>query len=138
LHEIRIEIGGSRAGAGFFVGNIPRPLLEKKGEICEPANPFNTYAFTPKPLGTRYLLYSDKRGNMFMENEAQQIFELHEDRAPKLIPNKTVLDGILTRKLVCGGDERGNILVYHFLLTYLYFRFFYVIPSVSLQESTSG
>jgi len=83
-------------------------FLQEEGIHQELANPFNTYAFAPKPLGTRYLLYSDKRGNMFMENEAQQIFELNEDRAPKLIPEKTVLDGILTRKCARGGNERSN------------------------------
>jgi len=58
------------------------------------------YLVAPKPKGVRCLFYVDPMGNMFLENNTHErhIFKLNYDCAPQLIPNDTVLDGIIVRK----------------------------------------
>jgi hypothetical protein len=71
-------------------GNIPS--LESK-----------PYVVTPKPFGTRYLLYVDPSGEMLLENLTQHIFRIDDDHAIKMISSDgqpitdVILDGVVTR-----------------------------------------
>ena len=57
----------------------------------------------PKPHGTRYLLYVDPSGQIYLENYAQNIFRIDEDHTMKFISSDgqsvtdTILDGVITR-----------------------------------------
>ncbi len=57
----------------------------------------------PKPHGTRYLLYVDPSGQIYLENYAQNIFRIDEDHSVKFISSDgqsitdTILDGVITR-----------------------------------------
>ncbi len=110
VYKLKCEIGNRCYGnSKQFPGNTPVPLLEKKRGICHLAHPFNEpYVMSPKPLGVRYLLYADKHGDMFMENENQHIFKLDRGRTPQLIPKETVLDGVVARKLERDGGALNN------------------------------
>jgi hypothetical protein len=58
---------------------------------------------TPKPFGTRYLLYVDPSGEMLLENLTQHIFRIDDDHAIKMISSDgqpitdVILDGVVTR-----------------------------------------
>lgn len=60
------------------------------------------YVVRLKPEGPRYLLYADNEGNVYMENNARNLFEFDEDHALQIVdyrgqPMKnTLLDGIVT------------------------------------------
>ena len=57
----------------------------------------------PKPHGTRYLLYVDPYGQIYLENNAQNMFRIDEDHSMKFISSDgqsitdTILDGVITR-----------------------------------------
>ena len=57
----------------------------------------------PKPHGTRYLLYVDPYGQIYLENNAQNIFRIDDDHTMKFISSDgqsitdTILDGVITR-----------------------------------------
>jgi hypothetical protein len=57
----------------------------------------------PKPYGTRYLLYVDPYGQIYLENNAQNMFRIDEDHSMKFISSDgqsitdTILDGVITR-----------------------------------------
>ena len=67
------------------------------------------HVVAPKPLGVRYWLYVDPQGSTFMQSSRKHAFQLNLKRAPQLIPNDTILDGIVVRKLVRDGiDPNSN------------------------------
>ena len=68
------------------------------------------FVVAPKPLGIRYLLYVDSDGVMFMQNNTRHIFKVDQDLAPQFIPNDTILDGIVVKKLVRGegSNDEGD------------------------------
>ena len=66
------------------------------------------YLVTPKPEGVHYLLYINKYGRMFLENRANHIFKVDHYCAPQLIPKNTVLDGIVTRKIIRDEAIQNN------------------------------
>ena len=45
---------------------------------------------------------------MFLENRANHIFKVDHYCAPQLIPKNTVLDGIVTRKILRDGAIQNN------------------------------
>jgi hypothetical protein len=57
----------------------------------------------PKPHGTRYLLYVDPSGQIYLENYAQNIFRIDDDHTITFISSDgqsvtdTILDGVITR-----------------------------------------
>jgi hypothetical protein len=57
----------------------------------------------PKPHGTRYLLYVDPSGQIYLENYMHNIFRINEDNKIKFISSDgqsvtdTILDGVITR-----------------------------------------
>ena len=61
------------------------------------------YFVIPKPHGTRYLLYVDPYGQIYLENNAQNMFRIDEDHSMKFISSDgqsitdTILDGVITR-----------------------------------------
>ena len=58
------------------------------------------YVVAPKPLGVHYLLYVTRSGQVLMQNATEQIFKFDRKRAPQLLPARTILEGIVVRKIV--------------------------------------
>ena len=77
------------------------------------------YVVAPTPDGTRYLLYVDSSGDVYLENKAKNFFLVDKDRAIQLLsPDRsvlkdTVLDGYFVRPIVGQGiadpDARGRL-----------------------------
>lgn len=68
------------------------------------------YVVAPKPLGVRYLLWADVKGQIFMLNEGYHLFKIDEDRSRQLkIPTDTVLDGVVVRKRTRDGAVQGKL-----------------------------
>ena len=79
------------------------------------------YVAAPKPEGTRYLLYADLAGDVYLENQTLNFFLVDKDRAIKLLSHDrsvlkdTVLDGFFVRPIVCQSiadrdpDARGRL-----------------------------
>ncbi len=57
-----------------------------------------SYVMAAKPTGSRYLLYVDSSGQIFLENMSQHVFRVDNDLAVQMVTPDTVLDGTLTRK----------------------------------------
>ncbi len=66
------------------------------------------YVVAPKPLGIHYLLYVDPQGSMFMQKSTKRIFKVDQNCTPKLIPNDTILQGIVVRKIVRDNEAARN------------------------------
>ena len=104
--QIRLAVFNEGPREQFPV-NWPVSLNRDNINQLETDGPF---VVAPKPLGIRYLLYVDSDGVMFMQNNTQHIFKVDQDLAPRLIPNDTILDGIVVKKLVRGesSNDEGN------------------------------
>lgn len=91
-------------GGGFLPGNWPVSLSQDN--ITQLAS--NSYVVAPKPHGSRYFLYVDSVGDVYMENMKQNFFRLDSDRAVKLLSNDgkvlvdTILDGYIVRSSTGG------------------------------------
>ena len=59
----------------------------------------NPYVVAPKPFGTRYLLYIESAGDVFMENIKNNFFQLDAVKIVSLSSNDTVLDGYFARSI---------------------------------------
>ena len=76
------------------------------------------YVVTPKAAGTRFLLYVDSSGQIFMENMTKHIFHVKDDHAVKMISSDsqpifdTILDGILTRVKLSNPTETAGRLTF--------------------------
>ena len=67
---------------------------------------------SPKPLGDRYLLYKDSKGKIFLENQAQDFFQLDADLALQFVPVDTILEGIMVkRKAFREGSNRHTFFI---------------------------
>ena len=66
------------------------------------------YVVAPKPLGIHYLLYVDPQGRMFMRKSTKRIFKVDPNCAPQLIPNDTILEGVVVRKIVRDDGAAQN------------------------------
>jgi hypothetical protein len=95
--EIRNRLGNFAHGPrNFFPANWPVSLGKHNINVLS-----ENYVVRAKPQGPRYLLYIDEDGDIYMENNAQQIFRIDEEfviRFPSTIGGyvkDTVLDGIL-------------------------------------------
>ena len=106
VKKLKIKLGNLNHGPhNSFPVNKPVPLNKRHflpAEIIEP------YVVAPKPLGIHYLLYVNQEGKMYMENETQHIFELDQDRIVQKIPNDTVLEGIVVKKIVRDGAAQSS------------------------------
>lgn len=100
----------TRAPPGFLGMPVNWPFrlnLSNKEELKK-----ELYLVAPKPKGVRCLLYIDPIGNVFLENNTHErhIYKLDNDCAPQLIPNDTVLDGIVVRKNIARhGEAKGQL-----------------------------
>jgi hypothetical protein len=71
----------------------------------------------PRANGTRYLLYVDLAGQIYLENMSQHIFRLDDDRSFQMISSDgrpitdTVLDGIITREK-CTDNGKLTFLIH--------------------------
>jgi len=105
VQELRVRLGRSNHGPlDFFPVNWPvssNSLIIKQLEK-EP------FVVAPKPNGVRFLLYINSEGKMIMENMAQHFFKVDQDRALQVTATDTVLDGILTRKIISDGSPCLN------------------------------
>ncbi len=74
------------------------------------------YVVAPKPTGSRFFLYVDPSGDIFLENMTQHIFRVDQDHAIEMQSFDgrpiidTLLDGILTREKLDAADAscEGN------------------------------
>ena len=63
----------------------------------------NPYYVAPKPCGRRYMLYVGAKGEVFLEDHSQHVFQLQDEQKTQFLSRDgnsitdTVLDGILTR-----------------------------------------
>jgi len=99
----------NRSPSGFIGFPVKYPSQLKVGDIPK-LSKNKPFLVSPKPQGVHYLLYTDRHGTMFMENRAQHIFKVVEDGAPQLIPEDSVLEGIVARKIVReGATQKANL-----------------------------
>ncbi len=106
VRDVQIRLGAFNHGPGNrFPVNWPVSLNKKTMIHLKNAGPV---VVAPKPLGIRYLLYVDPKGKMFMENNSQHVFSVDSDRAPRLIPKDTILDGIMVKKIVRNGAAQNH------------------------------
>jgi hypothetical protein len=76
------------------------------------------YDVVPRAYGTRYLLYVDSAGQIYLENMSQHIFRVDDDHSINMVSSNgqpitdTVLDGVFTREKCAGrgknSDEGGK------------------------------
>ena len=100
VRQLQVRLGECAGGpTDFFPAMWSVNLLPENISILETEPHF----VIPKPCGTRYLLYVDPCGQIFLENNAQNIFRIDDDHAIKLISSDgqpitdTILDGKITR-----------------------------------------
>ena len=100
VRQLQVRLGQYAKGpTDFFPAMWPVNLSSENLSSLESKQ----YLVTPKPYGTRYLLYVDPSGQMFMENMTQHIFRVDDDHAIKMISSDgqpvtdVVLDGVVTR-----------------------------------------
>lgn len=95
--ELQIRLGRFNHGAlDFFPVNWPSSANSQNIKQLE-TDPF---VVSPTHVGTRFLLYIDQKGRIFMENIAQHIFKVDQDKAPRMTATDTVLEGIVTRMVI--------------------------------------
>ena len=96
VREIQCRLGECAKGpTDFFPAMWPVTLsTENIRFIAE--DPYDVIA---KVSGTRYLLYVDPSGQIFLENMTQHVFRVDQDRAVEIV-RETILDGIFTREKV--------------------------------------
>ncbi|XP_046655756.1 mRNA-capping enzyme-like isoform X2 [Daphnia pulicaria] len=76
-----------------------------------------SYDVVPRANGTRYLLYVDLAGQIYLENMSQHIFRLDDDRSFQIISSDgrpvtdTVLDGIITQEK-CTDNGKLTFLIH--------------------------
>jgi len=69
----------------------------------------DVYVVSPKPLGTRCLLWANLNGQIFLENEDTQLFKIDEALTGQLMIRKdTILDCVAVRKIVRDGTAQSN------------------------------
>jgi hypothetical protein len=100
VRELHVRLGEYAKGPkNFFPAMWPVKLSKEKLKLLETEKHF----VIPKPTGTRYLLYVDPSGQMFLENMTQNVFRIDGDHLIDLISSDgqsvtdTVLDGVVTR-----------------------------------------
>jgi mRNA capping enzyme, catalytic domain len=90
----------SRGPSDFFPANWPVSICLDNMQLLE-----QPYIVAPRVAGTRYLLYIDRLGDIYMENSTQQIFQVDErymvnfPLSGRSALKDTVLDGIFTQKI---------------------------------------
>ena len=104
VRDMHVLLGRYTKGPlNFFPGMTGISLSMKKIPMLES----EPYVVSPKPTGTRFLLYVNASGQIFMEKKTQQVFRvdtmkmLNCDGQPI---TDTVLDGFLTREKTNAGD----------------------------------
>jgi hypothetical protein len=109
VQDIHLRLGNfSHGPKDFFPVNWPVALdPENIHKLQQP------YVVTTRPPGPRYLLYIDQCGDIYLENNSQQIFQIDEEHTVHF-PGKhcrpltdTVLDGIITRRK-CSDDSSSE------------------------------
>jgi len=105
VRELQVRLGRFNHGAlNFFPVNWPASSNSRNIKLLE-TQPF---VVSPTPVGTRFLLYIDQKGRIFMENMAQHIFKVDQDKAPWMTSTDTVLDGIVTRMVIRDGSIQNK------------------------------
>ncbi len=100
VRQLQVRLGECAKGpTDFFPAMWPVNLSTENITSLES----EPYVVTPKPYGTRYLLYVNPSGEMFLENLTQHIFRIDDDHAIKMISSDgqsitdVILDGVVTR-----------------------------------------
>ena len=78
------------------------------------------YVVAPKPLGIHYLLYVDPQGGMFLQRSLKRIFKVDRNCAPQLIPNDTILEGVVVRKIDRDETTQNSNGRLTFVITYAF------------------
>jgi hypothetical protein len=108
VRQLHVRLGEFAKGPiDFFTALWPVTLSDENLSILasEP------YDVVPRAYGTRYLLYVDSAGQIYLENMSQHIFRVDDDHSINMVSSNgqpitdTVLDGVFT-KAKCPG--RGN------------------------------
>ena len=68
----------------------------------------NKNIVAPKPEGTRYLLYVDSYGDIYLENQTQNFFRVSQDREIQLLLPDTVLDGYFVHPIAAVSDDEAE------------------------------
>lgn len=69
------------------------------------------FVVAPKPFGPRSLFYADANGGMFLMNQARNVFKVDPSRVLQLIPNDTVLDGIVVAPGNASSNPNGTFFI---------------------------
>jgi hypothetical protein len=100
VRQLQVRLGQCANGpTNFFPAMWPVNL--STGNISSLES--KPHVVTPKPYGTRYLLYVNPSGEMFLENLTQHIFRIDDDHAIQMISSDgqsitdVILDGVVTR-----------------------------------------
>ena len=73
----------------------------------------NRYFVAPKPVGRRFMLYVNAKGEVFMENNARNVFQLVNGHEIQFLTRDgsactdTILDGVVTRATNDNSDANG-------------------------------
>ncbi len=78
------------------------------------------YVVAPKPLGIHYLLYVDPQGGMFLQRSLKRIFKVDRNCTPQLIPNDTILEGVIVRKIDRDETTQNSNGRLTFVITYAF------------------
>ena len=108
VKEMQHKLGRFADGpTDFFPAAWAVSLNQKNFDLLS----FAPYVVTPKPDGTRYLLYVDSVGDVYLENQTQNFFKMSENRTVQLLSSDrrvlkdTILDGYFVRRICSTGSE---------------------------------
>ena len=110
VKEMQHKLGRFTNGPTDFFPAISSVLLNQDNrDFLSRDGP---YVVAPNPEGTGYFLYVDSVGDVYLENQTQNFFQMSRDKAIQLLsPDRralkdTLLDGYFVRRLNnASGDE---------------------------------
>lgn len=112
VRQLHVRLGEFAKGpTDFFPALWPVTLSNENIHFLSS----ESYDVVPRANGTRYLLYVDSAGQIYLENMSQHIFRLDDDRSVRMISSDgrpvtdTVLDGIITREKRTDSGEKGKL-----------------------------
>ena len=111
VNEIRKLLGRNIKGPdGLFAAMWPVDMaIDHLQKVLE-----NPYFVAPRPHGHRFMLYIDTSGQIFMENNSRNVFQLEDECKIRFLSRDgraitdTVIDGVLTRTKA-NPTNGGNI-----------------------------
>jgi len=112
VRQLHVRLGEFAKGPTDFFPALWPVTLSNENLSFLASEPYDV---VPRAYGTRYLLYVDSAGQIYLENMSQHIFRVDDDHSINMVSSKgqpitdTVLDGVFTREKCAGrGKNLGK------------------------------